>query len=134
MNVKDIVENLPTLHQKLAVTALGLMALYLIARQVRNNYYHERHALPWFFGIMVGIFAIWCDLFLVFVTRAIGANVPASALLLLLLFFLFLVCAWLTSLVSRQQRTIARLIITVSILKSRLDAVDLHNSRGNSGD
>ncbi len=117
----EIVANLPPLHQKLAVTVLGLVAAYWVVRQVRHNRFHESHALPWFLGIGAGLLIVWCNPLLVTITSLMGVGVPASALLLLSLFFLFLVCAWLTSMVSGQQRTIAKLVIEISILKSRVE-------------
>ncbi len=121
MNQMEIVANLPPLHQKLAVTVLGLVAAYWVVRQVRHNRFHESHALPWFLGIGAGLLIVWCNPLLVTITSLMGVGVPASALLLLSLFFLFLVCAWLTSMVSGQQRTIAKLVIEISILKSRVE-------------
>jgi hypothetical protein len=119
VNRMEVVSNLPPLHQKLAVTVLGLLAAYWVVRQVRRNRFNESHALPWFLGIGAGLVVVWCDPLLVMVTSFMGVDVPASALLLLSLFFLFLVCAWLTSMVSSQQRTIAKLVIEISILKSK---------------
>ena len=127
----EIAANLPPLHQKLAVTVLGIVAVYWVVRQVRHNRFHESHALPWFLGIGAGLLIVWCDPLLVMVTSFMGVEVPASALLLLSLFFLFLVCAWLTSMVSGQQRTIAKLVIEISILKSKLEDPSAHGAGEN---
>ena len=80
----------------------------------------EEHALLWFLGIGAGIVTVCYDPLLVALTSLMGVDIPASALLLLALFFLFIVCVWLTSKVSSQQQQIARLIIGTSILQSRL--------------
>jgi hypothetical protein len=121
MNRLEIVANLPSLHQKLAVSLLGLIAICWIARKVRYRHVHEAHALLWFLGIGAGLFIVWCDPVLVMITAAMGVGMPASSLLLLALFFLFLVCVWLTSAVSSQQRRIAKQSIELSILRARMD-------------
>lgn len=128
MNRMEVVSNLPPLHQKLAVTVLGILAAYWVVRQVRRNLFQESHALPWFLGIGAAMAVVWCDPLLVAVTSFMGVEVPASALLLLALFFLFLVCAWLTSMVSAQQRTIAKLVIEISILKSKMEDPAAHGA------
>jgi len=134
MNRMDIVANLPPLHQKLAVSVLGLLAVFWIVRQVRRNLIHESHALLWFLGIGGGLLVVWCNPLLVFITATMGVGVPASSLLLLTIFFLFLVCVWLTSMVSSQQRTIAKLVIEVSILKAKLECFPDNGTAGKHGD
>lgn len=119
MDRAEIIANLPPLHQKVAVTLLALGILCWMVRRVRHHRVHEGHALLWFAGIGLGLFFIWCDPLLVAVTAAMGVAIPASSLMLLAILFLLLLCIWLTSIVSMQDRRIARLIIEVSILKEK---------------
>jgi hypothetical protein len=57
-------------------------------------------------------------------TVLVGAGVPASALLLATVFFLFIVAVWLTSELSRQKEELARLVIHLSILKAKLTELE----------
>ena len=120
MNNEEIIANLPPFHQKLAVLVIGLICVLWIMRMVHHRRIREEHALLWFLGIGAGIVTVCFDPLLITLTSLMGIDIPASALLLLALFFLFIVCVWLTSKVSSQQQQIARLIIGTSILQSRL--------------
>jgi hypothetical protein len=119
MNPNDAYANLPPLHQKLAVLALALLAILWIINMVRKHQFKEEHALIWFLGLAGGVVLVWYDRLLVAVTAAVGAGVPASALMLSALFFLFIVTARLTSEVSRQKEEIARLVVHLSVLKEQ---------------
>lgn len=116
----EIVAFLPTTHQRLAVTVLALLGVIWIVRQVRYHRIREEHALLWFAGLGSMMVVIWVDPLLVGVTRALGVDVPASALLLLAMFFLFITAVWLTSIVSAQKQQITELFIAVSILRARV--------------
>ena len=120
MNNEEIIANLPPLHQKFAVLVIGLIGVLWIMRMVHYRRIREEHALLWFLGIGSGIVTVCYDPLLIALTSLMGVDIPASALLLLALFFLFIVCVWLTSKVSSQQQQIARLIIGTSILQSRM--------------
>jgi hypothetical protein len=120
MNNEEIIANLPPLHQKLAVLVIGLIGVLWIMRMVHYRKIREEHALLWFLGIGAGIVTVCYDPLLIGLTSVMGVDVPASSLLLLTLFFLFIVCVWLTSKVSSQQQQIAKLIIGISILQSRV--------------
>lgn len=120
MNLSEIQSNLPPISQKLGVLVLALIGCAWIVRLVRTRTMREEHALLWFAGLGVGVLFVWVDPLLTLVTFALGIDVPASTLLLLTLFFLFLVCVWLTTAVSRYKEQMAALTITVSILRSRL--------------
>jgi hypothetical protein len=121
MNHPDIQAYLPPLHQKVAVLVLAILGVLWIVRMVRHHRIREEHALVWFAGLAGAVAVIWCDPLLVFVTAALGVKVPASALMLLALFFLFAACVWLTTVVSEQKRQINELVITVSLLKERVE-------------
>ena len=121
MTELTVYDYLPPIHQKMAVLVLGLLGALWIVWMVRNFRIREEHALLWFLCIGTGIIVVWIDPLLVAITRALGVEVPASSLLLLALFALFILCAWLTSVVSTHQREIARLTIAISILKSNLE-------------
>ena len=121
MNVDEIGANMPPLHQKLAALFLALVGVFWIVRMVRYHRIREEHALLWFLGLTALIVVIWVDPLLLALTALLGIDVPASALSLLALFFLFIVSVWLTSVVSAQKQQIAQLFISVSILRSKLE-------------
>ena len=100
---------------------LAILGVLWIVRMVRHHRIREEHALVWFAGLAGAVAVVWCDPLLVFVTAALGVKVPASALMLLALFFLFAACVWLTTVVSEQKRQINELVITVSLLKERVE-------------
>jgi hypothetical protein len=120
MSQDELAANLPSLHQKLAVLVLVVLGVSWIVRQVRYQRVREEHALLWFLGLAALTVVIFVDPLLLALTAALGIDVPASALLLLALFFLFIVSVWLTSVASLQKQQIAQLLIAVSILRSKL--------------
>ena len=100
-----------------------LGALWLV-RMMRRHRLREEHALLWLLGLVAGVAVMWCEPLLVALTRLLGVKVPASALMLTAIFFLLGVTAWLTTLVSVQKRQITDLIISVSILQTRVEERD----------
>lgn len=111
----------PPLQQKIAILVLGLIAFIWIMHLVRYYRVREEHALLWFLGIVGGVFVVWCDPVLVAITAMLGVAMPASALLLLSLFFLGVMCVWITTIISTQKSQLAHLCIEISILKARLN-------------
>jgi hypothetical protein len=87
---------------------------------VRRRRLREEHALIWFLGLASATILVWCDPLLAGLTVLVGADVPASALLLATVFFLFIVAVWLSSELSRQKEEIARLVIHLSVMKAKL--------------
>ena len=118
MNYAEIAQHLPPLRQKIMVFALAVVAICWLIRMMRQHRLTEEHALLWFLGLAAALAVVWCDPLLLSITVLLGADVPASALLLLALFFMFLMSVWLTTVVSRHKRMIARLTIAVSILQA----------------
>lgn len=116
MNTTDVYY-LPPLHQKVAVLALALLAALCLINMVRKRSLREEHALIWFLGLAGGVALVWFDRLLLMLMFLLGARVPASALLLATLFFLFIAVVRLASEVSRQKEQIARLVIHTSILR-----------------
>jgi hypothetical protein len=120
----EVYANLPPIHQKLALLALALLGALWIANMVRKHKFKEEHALIWFMGLAAAAILVWCDPLLAGLTVLVGAGVPASALLLATVFFLFIVAVWLTSELSRQKEELARLVIHLSILKAKLTELE----------
>jgi hypothetical protein len=120
----EVYANLPPIHQKLAVLALALLGALWIANMVRKHRFKEEHALIWFLGLAAAAILVWCDPLLAGLTVAVGADVPASAMLLATVFFLFIVAVWLTSELSRQKEELARLVIHLSILKEKMGELE----------
>lgn len=110
---------LPSLHQKIAVLVLAIVAAVWLVNMVRKRDLKEEHGLIWFLGLAGGVLLVWFDPLLTMVTVMIGATVPSSGLLLTTLFFLFIAVVRLTAEVSRQKEQIARLVIHTSVLRDR---------------
>jgi hypothetical protein len=119
MNVAVVAQYLPPFRQKITLLVLVVLAVYWLVRMVRLHRLREEHALLWWLGLGAAVVVVWCDPLLLRLTALLGVAVPASALLLLALFFQFLMLVWLTTVVSSQKQTIAKLIITVSLLKAQ---------------
>ena len=115
---------LPTLHQKIAAGVLAIVGIFWIIRLMRIHKLREEHALLWLVALVGISVVVFFDPILVSVASLLGTKVPASALLPLTIFFLFIVCVWLTSLVSVQKRQLSKLMITVSILRERVDEIN----------
>ena len=121
MTVAEVTHYLPPIRQKLTLLLLVVIAVYWLVRMVRRHRLREEHALLWFLGLGAALVVVWCDPLLLRLTALLGVGVPASALLLLALFFQFLMLVWLTTVVSSQKQAIAKLIIAVSILQAQGD-------------
>lgn len=121
MDAPDLLTNLPPLKQKLAVLALAVLGSMWIFHLVRGRKIREEHALLWFLGLGAGAIVVWVDPILVGISSALGVDVPASALLLLAIFFLFVIAVRLTSEVSSQKAQIAKLTVLVSIMRAEMD-------------
>jgi hypothetical protein len=119
MNVAEVAQYLPPFRQKITLLVLVVLAVYWLVRMVRLHRLREEHALLWWLGLGAAVAVVWCDPLLLRLTALLGVGVPASALLLLALFFQFLMLVWLTTVVSSQKQTIAKLIIAVSLLKAQ---------------
>ncbi len=125
---------LPTLHQKVTAGVLALLAILWIIRLMRAHRLKEEHALLWLAALTGITVVVFFDPVLISVASLLGTKVPASALLLLTIFFLFIICVWLTSLMSVQKRQLAKLIVTVSILRSRMDELQNHQTKSDQSD
>ena len=121
MDLSQLLTNLPPPRQKVAVLALAVLGAMWIFHLVRTRRVREEHALLWFLGLGAGTIVVWCNPILIGVSRLLGVDVPASALLLLAIFFLFVIAVCLTSEVSSQKAQIAKLTVLVSIMRSELD-------------
>src|SRR5688572_9264961 len=116
----EVYANLPPIHQKVAVLMLAILGALWIGNMVRKHRFKEEHALIWFLGLASAAVLVWCDPLLAGLTVLVGADVPASALMLATVFFLFVVAVYLTSEVSRQKEEIARLVIHLSVMKAKM--------------
>jgi len=116
----EVYANLPPIHQKVAVLILAILGALWIGNMVRKHRFKEEHALIWFLGLLSATVLVWVDPLLAGLTVLVGADVPASALMLATVFFLFVVAVYLTSEVSRQKEEIARLVIHLSVMKAKM--------------
>ena len=87
MNIADVAHYLPPFRQKITLLVLVVIAVYWLVRTVRLHRLREEHALLWFLGLGAAVVVVWCDPLLLRLTALLGVSVPASALLLLALFF-----------------------------------------------
>lgn len=133
MSFDEIYPYLPPLHQKVIVLLAALVAVAILLGLTRNRRMREEHALLWFIGLVLGTVLVWVDPLLVAVTYALGVGIPASALLFMAVFFLFIVCVWLTASISKHKRQLEHLIITVSLLDSELARVRAQPAKPTAG-
>jgi len=91
---------------------------------VREYKIREEHALLWFLGLGGAVVVVWVDPLLAALTGALGVDVPASALLLLALFFLFVIAVRLTSEVFLHKAQINQLYILTSVLREQINDHD----------
>lgn len=122
MNVDPVVHTyLPTMHQKMAAAVLAVLAVCYLVNLLRRGVLREEHALLWIVALVVLSVAVFFDPVLGLISMALGTVVPASALLLLGLFFLFTISIWMTCIVSNHEKRIAKMTIDLSIQKFHLD-------------
>ena len=120
MSYQEVIDLLPTFRQKLSVLGFGLGGVALVIWMVWRRRIREEHALLWFMGLVGGVVIVWCDPLLAFGSRLLGVSLPANALLLVAIFFLYCISLCLTSVASRNKRQIERLVIHVSIANAQL--------------
>jgi hypothetical protein len=125
---------LPTAHQKIAALILAVAAVFWIVQLMRSHRLREEHALLWLIPIVGMALVITFNPILLAVSFLIGTKVPASALLLLTIFFLFIICVWLTSILSIHKREIAKLMILVSILRSDIRRLEKESAQETQSD
>ncbi len=116
----EILTLLPTFQQKLSVLGFALGGIALVVWMVWRRRIREEHALLWFMGLIGGVVIVWCDPLLAFGSSVLGISLPANALLLVAMFFLYCICLWLTSVASRNKRQLERLIIHISIANAQI--------------
>ncbi len=124
---------LPTLQQQLATLALTTGGAVFIIWLVWHRRLREEHALLWFLGLVAGTVVVWFDPLLALITTALGIDLPAHALILIVLFFLLAMCVWLSSSASRNKQRFETLVIQVSILRSQIEQLNAQlNGTGGS--
>ncbi len=120
MSYDEIITLLPTFQQKLSVLGFAIGGGALVVWMVWRRRIREEHALLWFLGLAGGVIIVWCDPLLAYGSRLLGISLPANALLLVAIFFLYFISLWLTSVASRNKRQLERLVIHVSIANAQI--------------
>jgi len=97
--------------------ALGL--IFLILNLVRTRKLYVSYAVIWVLAITAGMIIISIPSFLIFVTKAVGAIFPASAMTMLALGYIFLVLTFFSvrlSIISSRQVALAQAIALSELL------------------
>ena len=98
----------------LAVSAIVLIWLLL------KDKIHIEYALLWFFALILGVVIASSNRFLMFMTRLIGAKIPASALAYLGFAFIFFVLIYFSTRISVLSNKLKNLTQYVALLEKEL--------------
>ena len=113
---------------------VGFGLLVFILHLVRTNRLHVGYAVLWFLPLIMMMITVSCPPLLNFITGAVGAIFPASALSMLAFMFIFLVLVFisiqLTTLSNRQIELIQHLALTE--LSDKEKVPETQEARSNS--
>lgn len=110
------------LRQKVFATVVGIGLLVLIFELVRRRKLREEYSWLWMLtGLVILILAVWHDL-LVFLTRFIGAALPASTVFFLGVFFLVLINLYLSVKISKLTNQVKNLAQRLALLADEVEA------------
>lgn len=119
------------LRQKVVAILLSVGLIILIFELVRRRKLREECSWLWMLtGVVILILAVWYDL-LVFITRLIGAALPASTLFFFGVFFLILINLYFSVKISTLTDQIKKLIQELAILTERVE--DYSRDKGKQG-
>jgi len=109
------------LRQKVFTVMLSMGLIILIVDLVRRRRLREEYAWIWMLtGAVVLILAIWRDL-LVFVTRWIGAELPANTIFFFGVFFLILINLYFSVKLSTVTDRLNKVIQELALLREKLE-------------
>jgi len=109
------------LRQKVVAILLSVGLIILIFELVRRRKLREEYSWLWMLtGVVIFILAVWYDL-LVFITRLIGAALPASTLFFFGVFFLILINLYFSVKISTLTDQIKKLTQRQAILESLVE-------------
>jgi len=110
------------LRQKVFATVVGIGLLVLIFELVRRKKLREEYSWLWMLtGLAILILAVWHDL-LLFITRLIGAALPASTIFFFGVFFLVLINLHYSVKVSKLTDQIRKLTQRLALLADEVEA------------
>lgn len=112
------------LRQRFFVILMGIGLLVLIFELVRRRKLREEYSWLWMLtGLGIFILAVWHDL-LLFITRLIGAALPASTIFFFGVFFLVLINLYFSVKISRLTDQIGKLTQRLALLTEEVEAGD----------
>lgn len=101
------------------VLVLAISAVILIWLLLKDKI-HIEYALLWFFALLLGVAIASSNRFLMFLTRLIGAKIPASALAYLGFAFIFFVLIYFSTRISVLSNKLKSLTQYVALLEKEL--------------
>jgi len=109
-------------RQEVFATVVGIGLLVLIFELVRRKKLREEYCWLWMLtGLAILILAVWDDL-LLFITRLIGAALPASAIFFFGVFFLVLINLCFSMKISKLTDQIRKLTQRLALLADEVEA------------
>lgn len=108
------------LRSQLALMLVLLLSAVLLVYLLLKEKIHVEYALLWFFALCMGLIIASSNRFLMFLTRLIGAKIPASALAYLGFAFIFFVLIFFSTRISVLSNKVKNLTQYVSLLEKEL--------------
>ena len=103
---------------QVVATAVSAGLLILVLELVRRRKLTEEHSLIWFVcATALLIFSLWRDA-LHLAARLLGIHYPPAALILALVFFVFVVSLYFSVVVSRQRQQIEQLVEDLALVEA----------------
>lgn len=108
------------LRSQLALVFVLLLSASLLIYLLLKEKIHVEYALLWFFALLMGLIIASSNRFLMFLTRLIGAKIPASALAYLGFAFILFVLIYFSTRISVLSNKVKNLTQYVSMLEKEL--------------
>jgi len=108
-------------RQKIVAIMLSIGLIILIFELVRRRKLREEYSWLWMMtGVVIFILAVWSGL-LVFMTRLIGAALPASTLFFFGVFFLILINLYVSVKLSTVTDRLNKVTQELALLRDRVE-------------
>ena len=109
------------LRQKVFAIVLGIGLIIVIFELVRRRKLREEYSWLWMLtGVAILILALWHGL-LVFITRLIGAALPASTLFFFGVFFLIIINLYFSVKLSTVTDQLSKVTQELALLRDRIE-------------
>jgi len=108
------------LRSQLALVFVLVISAVVLIWLLLKDKIHIEYALLWFFALLMGVVIASSNRFLMFMTRLIGAKIPASALAYLGFAFIFFVLIYFSTRISVLSNKLKSLTQYVALLEKEL--------------